>query len=188
MNGMYLHAIHASLLQQFRRLSERLHHFMNLILTHGSRWHLVRPAIWRFRRRRRNSIQIQHRLCEKAQHRIRIQLLHHRRNRKRPPESRRQLYKQLGPRLMEIHQPLSQVSIHLFILIQPLPKHRIQHRLASRQNQSHIILRHRLNKMRPHFIKMILLHPSQQIRSPHRCHHDAVLNRHLPNLPLCKQR
>jgi len=187
MHGMDFHAVHARLLQQQRGARKGVDEFLDLRNTQSAAWHLVGPAVGRRACGSGDLVEIHDRFGHVSQYRIGVHLLHGFRDREGTAEARRQLHEQLRAGGVEFRHPLRQIVIHLMVCIKPLAEHRIVDRLAARQHQAGVVLRRFQNEIGARFVKVVALHPAEQIRAAHRCQHNAVLDLTAADLPRRKQ-
>ena len=183
-----LDAVDARVLQELGALGKRVDEFLDLRLRHLARRDLVRPAVGRRAGRGRDLIEIHERLGDGAQRLVRVELFHHLRDGEAPAEARRQLDEQLRARLVELRHPFGQILVHLLVLVQPLAVHRVIDRLTAGQDETGVVLCRLENEARAVLVKMVDLHPAEQVGAAHAGEHDAVFDLHLADLPRREQR
>ena len=87
---------------------------------------------------------------------------------------------------MELGHPLCKIPVHLLVLMEPLPEHRVVYRLAAREQKSCVILRDFHYEVGTGTVEVILLHPSKEVGSSHACEYDSVLDFQIPDFPGCE--
>ena len=105
MDGVHLDAVDTCLLEQARRLGERLDDLVDLRLGDLTRRHLVRPAVGRGARSGADALEVHDGLGSGAQDGVRVERLHERTDGERSAEACRELHEQLGAGCMEHRHP-----------------------------------------------------------------------------------
>ena len=185
---MDLHAVHARLLAQQRRLGEGRHDLLDLGHRHFGAGDPLRPAGGQRAGAGQLVVGVQDGFGQHPQHRVFVQRQHLVRNAPGPAHAGGELHEQLGAGGVDLLHIRFQFPEHLFVLVQPPPADGIPDGGDAGNDQAHVVARPLQKEGGGLLVEVVGFHPAEQRGAAHGAEHDAVLDLHIADLPGGKQR